>query len=460
MDHIEVNGVEVNGRTYISARRASEVSGYNSDYLGQLCRERKIKGTRVGRGWFIDSESLQGHMKGVHGGTDLARTDAHSLGVSAEVREVGSSPQQVSYDSVSRLGWGEVSKIIPDDAPLLPTISKSERSRISGVPPAPVRVAAAEATLPVEVPVTEKESVREKLAPKISKPIFSSLYLHTPKLLSASSVFSAVAKVAAIGSLVGMLSFTVATAERHISFSVQPDRTQLAALAPLEMVEVEKSATTSTATASSSSPDGKLDESVLIDRFSGVSISDATVSGVTNLTNTHLSSNATVADITSSQWATSGSAIYSNTGNVDVGTIDSVYTISGTKYATYGHSTVGAKEEVGVRLEVDSLNTATGRYEHSVDFSTLPRGSDLWLFYQITDFGENWQDLVVTLTPGFDGRVFYQLLPEEKKLVVASTEPGSVSLRLFAGRFGASRWSNLRADQGDPFTNFTLEEKK
>ena len=147
-------------------------------------------------------------------------------------------------------------------------------------------------------------------------------------------------------------------------------------------------------------------------------------------------------------------------GKLDVSTIDPVYTIGGVKYATYGHSTVGVKEEVGVRLEVDSLNTATGRYEYSVDFSTLPRGSDLWLFYQVTDFGEDWQDLVVTLTPGFDGRVFYRLLPEEKKLVVASTEPGSVSLRLFAGRFDASRWSNLRTDQSDPFTNFTLEEKK
>ncbi|MDB5245384.1 MAG: hypothetical protein JWN90_489 [Parcubacteria group bacterium] len=42
----------------VSTKIASEISGYNSDYLGRVCREGKIKGTQVGRAWLIDKESL------------------------------------------------------------------------------------------------------------------------------------------------------------------------------------------------------------------------------------------------------------------------------------------------------------------------------------------------------------------------------------------------------------------
>ncbi len=42
----------------ITTRVASELSGYHSDYLGRLCREGNISGSRVGRSWVIDKNSL------------------------------------------------------------------------------------------------------------------------------------------------------------------------------------------------------------------------------------------------------------------------------------------------------------------------------------------------------------------------------------------------------------------
>ena len=42
----------------ITTREASELSGYHSDYLGRLCREGEISGSRVGRSWVIDRASL------------------------------------------------------------------------------------------------------------------------------------------------------------------------------------------------------------------------------------------------------------------------------------------------------------------------------------------------------------------------------------------------------------------
>ena len=50
-------------KKYISARRASQISGYNSDYIGQLCRKEKLDCRLVGRSWFVSEESLLQHQK-------------------------------------------------------------------------------------------------------------------------------------------------------------------------------------------------------------------------------------------------------------------------------------------------------------------------------------------------------------------------------------------------------------
>lgn len=50
--------LEIQGRIYISSKRASELTGYAKDYIGQLAREGKIGGTRVGRAWYVDQEAI------------------------------------------------------------------------------------------------------------------------------------------------------------------------------------------------------------------------------------------------------------------------------------------------------------------------------------------------------------------------------------------------------------------
>lgn len=49
------------GKTYISVIRASKDFGYNSDYLGQLCRKSLVDCRRVGRLWFVNPESIKLH---------------------------------------------------------------------------------------------------------------------------------------------------------------------------------------------------------------------------------------------------------------------------------------------------------------------------------------------------------------------------------------------------------------
>jgi hypothetical protein len=48
-------------KKFISVKRASEETGYTSDYIGQLCRHGKIPAKLVGRTWFVDFESLLNH---------------------------------------------------------------------------------------------------------------------------------------------------------------------------------------------------------------------------------------------------------------------------------------------------------------------------------------------------------------------------------------------------------------
>ncbi|MEK7505596.1 MAG: hypothetical protein AAB597_01730, partial [Patescibacteria group bacterium] len=146
-------------------------------------------------------------------------------------------------------------------------------------------------------------------------------------------------------------------------------------------------------------------------------------------------------------------------GKLDVSTIDPVYTIAGIKYATYGHSTIGVKEEVLQTLVLSKLDTKNGRYYTDIVFDELNKGEDVWLFYQVTDFGEEWRNLTVALTAAFDGNVFYKKMPEENTLRVYGSEKGEVSMRLAANRFDSQKWSNLRLDQEDGFTHFTLPDK-
>lgn len=49
------------GKKYISSRRASQITGYNSDYIGQLCRKGALECRLVGRTWFVEEKSLSEH---------------------------------------------------------------------------------------------------------------------------------------------------------------------------------------------------------------------------------------------------------------------------------------------------------------------------------------------------------------------------------------------------------------
>lgn len=52
----------IEGKTYISSKRAAQISGYAQDYIGQLARGGAIDGQRVGGLWFVNLDSIQDHQ--------------------------------------------------------------------------------------------------------------------------------------------------------------------------------------------------------------------------------------------------------------------------------------------------------------------------------------------------------------------------------------------------------------
>ncbi len=140
------------------------------------------------------------------------------------------------------------------------------------------------------------------------------------------------------------------------------------------------------------------------------------------------------------------------TGKVTASTFDPPYTIGNITYSTYAPGINGVKEEVSDTIDLSGANNT-----YTIDFSKLKQGSDLWLFYQITDFGQNWTKMQVMLTSGFDGRVWYTKDPTKKTLTIHGTAPGEVSYRLTADRYDWRNWENTLASQNE--TKMPLIEK-
>ncbi len=52
------------GKKYISSKKAAKITGYAKDYVGQLCREGRVKARLVGRSWYVLEESIREHRFG------------------------------------------------------------------------------------------------------------------------------------------------------------------------------------------------------------------------------------------------------------------------------------------------------------------------------------------------------------------------------------------------------------
>ena len=59
-----MNELVIGDKTYISSKRAAEITGYAKDYVGQLCREGYVDAKMVGRSWYVLESSIREHRFG------------------------------------------------------------------------------------------------------------------------------------------------------------------------------------------------------------------------------------------------------------------------------------------------------------------------------------------------------------------------------------------------------------
>ncbi len=65
----------IDDKKYLSTKRAAKVTGYAKDYIGQLCREGRVKARQVGRSWYVLETDIRQHRFG----SEAAGTPSVSL---------------------------------------------------------------------------------------------------------------------------------------------------------------------------------------------------------------------------------------------------------------------------------------------------------------------------------------------------------------------------------------------
>ncbi len=112
--------VTLDGKIYISSKRAAQVTGYAKDYIGQLCREGRVEAKLVGRSWYIYEPSIRRH-----------RFKEEAPSVAEEVEDV-QEVEPVSEETNNEAVW-EPATYVAEDISALPEISPKEESfEVSG----------------------------------------------------------------------------------------------------------------------------------------------------------------------------------------------------------------------------------------------------------------------------------------------------------------------------------------
>jgi hypothetical protein len=137
------------------------------------------------------------------------------------------------------------------------------------------------------------------------------------------------------------------------------------------------------------------------------------------------------------------------TGKIDALNFDPPYTINGKNYRTFAPSMSGVKEETVGTITTQEYVPGVG-YRAQIDFTSVPDGSDLWVFSRTTDIRDNADKLVVLLSPSSSTKTWYTYDPSTLLLSIFTSRPTTVSYRLTAPRYDWRDYGNTRPDDDNP----------
>jgi len=108
--------VHLDGKEYISASRASKITGYNQDYVGQLARGGKIVSRQIGNRWYVEKNALLAHKQ-----------EKDALLAAVQVQSVGIANKPILESRPQSLGMGDqLLTYTTDEGDLIPAIERED----------------------------------------------------------------------------------------------------------------------------------------------------------------------------------------------------------------------------------------------------------------------------------------------------------------------------------------------
>lgn len=104
------SAISFDGKDYVSAQRAADITGYHPDYVGQLARTGKVLSRQVGTRWFVDREAVVEHKR--HNDALLAAVQAESVGLMRQEEIIQEKPEQSLYFTYSEAN--EENEVLPN----------------------------------------------------------------------------------------------------------------------------------------------------------------------------------------------------------------------------------------------------------------------------------------------------------------------------------------------------------
>lgn len=132
----------IEGKKYISSRRASQISDYASDYIGQLCRANKLDCKMIGRSWFVTEESLHLHKAAISREEAYRNRIENLKGSPAStLASTNTVPSPSTAESSFPTASSSVSPVIPSVQPVTNTtlnVQSSVVSNVNSLTPSPI----------------------------------------------------------------------------------------------------------------------------------------------------------------------------------------------------------------------------------------------------------------------------------------------------------------------------------
>jgi hypothetical protein len=112
----------LDGKTYISSKRASETSDYSQDYIGQLARKGHVEAQRVGGLWYVNIDSVLKHK-------DVAEEYAPVPPIRSHDHALTAGGEIVSFDGQQFISSRKAAEITGYSQDYIGQLARSEKVR-------------------------------------------------------------------------------------------------------------------------------------------------------------------------------------------------------------------------------------------------------------------------------------------------------------------------------------------